>query len=149
VHLALFVIGLLGPPTAVAIAIPNLIRSLVVSTLASWTSATLATHWFLQRNGDPVATLVWFFLFVLPCAATLPAALVATRLARPRAQLIPAIGMALLGVVVALCVMVALSYIHGAASPDDLAVAALVTAMPAVYAACGAAYATHLSSRRI
>jgi hypothetical protein len=150
VQLPLYFLALIGPPIAISIANPSLIRALVVSTFASWAGATAATYWFLKRDdGDPITMLIWFFVLVLPAATTVPAAFVATRLVRPRGQLIPALGMALLGFMIALCVLLGLAYLGHIASDDDLVASAIVVAMPAIYAACGAAYAAHLSGRRI
>jgi len=144
---ALWLIALLVPPAFLVVSGVATVRALLATALGTWASATFATQMCFGRGRDPIMMLIWYFVLVLPCATAVPAGIVASRTVRPRARLIPTIGLAMVGFVIGMSLMLALGHV-GAADLDDVITSAVFVGLPTSYAACGALYAVHLSARR-
>src|SRR5215470_2055732 len=97
---ALWLVALLVPQAVLVATGVTTVRALLATLLSTWTSATFATQMFIGRGRDPIMMLIWYFVLVLPCATAVPAGIVASRTVRPRAQLIPTIGLGLVGFVI-------------------------------------------------
>lgn len=111
---------------------PGSRRALAITTVVTWTSATLADLLFCPDPSDIGATIL-LFLFFLPGITVPIAVLVATRLLHRRREVVAASIVAGLGWIAGLVIVYIAPY--GATS---LWMRALEVAPPAIYIASGA-----------
>jgi hypothetical protein len=134
-------------PIAVVIARDRSARALlttIATVAATWLVATFALSWLV---GDPSDLYAFYlmFLVVVPAISVPVAALVATRVAGVRGQLISSLVLGVLGWALGVIVLFAIER-RGVACqrPGDVWIYAELLALPASYAAIGAIVAGRL-----
>jgi hypothetical protein len=114
--------------------------ALAATCAVTWGATTAVITWLLTDPSD-IAGVVIFYFLVAPSVGTLLAALVATRVVRIRGRFLPSFLLAFLGWVFGLGGGM---IIYSTAGFDELWDNAILLALPAIYAACGAVLAASI-----
>lgn len=134
-----FVVAVLGVPLFLLLVVRRaMLRTAVLVTSAlTWASAT-AAYWLLRPDPSDVGAVIFFCFAILPLATIPVATVTATAVTHQRKEWLSAAFLAAIGWGAGLVVMVIIP-VYG--STRDLWEGAITVVAPAVYAACGAAYA--------